>query len=116
MSPVRIEARGEISFKLPDGEITKLSKGETLTIPDVPGTVTVEVEDPAFTISKEMFPNPNVSRKVDAIRIRWILPQEGETQGLQKLYYCSAGDLKENPIIVLNEEGKEIVKISWEEE
>jgi len=120
MSPLTIEARGEISFKLPDGETVKLKKGKTLSLPEVPGQVMVEAKEPSFSITKETFPNPNVSRRVDAIRIQgeaegWILPQKGERQSLQKLYFCSAGDLEKNPITVLTEKG-EIVKIFWEEE
>ncbi|PJC28370.1 hypothetical protein CO054_00465 [Candidatus Shapirobacteria bacterium CG_4_9_14_0_2_um_filter_39_11] len=141
VSPVRIEACGDINCSIKAGELTNpavkidksgneypigpnqlflLSEREVLIIRDVSGTVTVETEDPAVTISKEGFPNPSVSRRVDAIRIQgeaegWILPQKGERQSLQKLYFCSAGDLEKNPITVLTEKG-EIVKIFWEEE
>ena len=120
MSPLTIEARGEISFKLPDGETVKLKKGKTLSLPEVPGQVMVEAKEPSFSITKETFPNPNVSRRADAIRIQgktegWILPQKKEKQSLQKLFACSAGDLEKNPITVLTKKG-EIVKIFWEEE
>ena len=141
MSPVRIEACGDINCSIKAGELTNpavkidksgneypigpnqlflLSEREVLIIRDVSGTVTVETEDPAVTISKEGFPNPNVSRMVDAIRIQgkaedWVLPQKKEKQSLQKLFACSARDLKENPVTVLTKKG-EIVKISWEEE
>lgn len=122
MSPVRIEARREISLQLLDKKVVKLSKGEILSIPDAPSKKVIEVDakDIGFTISKRAFPNPKVSRRADAIEIQgdvegWILPQKGEKQTLQKPYICSAGDLEKNPVTILFK-NKEIVKVTWEEE